>query len=257
MLTAIPILVSFLVAAIYPLCFWISHRDPLKKNFHRFHLGMPVFVLGVLTVSQMTGPAPFDIKAHLIVWFIVLAGLCAYFWNREYPNPWLITAPCLIGLAGFPEIQTELADPGLHLTFAWGLGAAIFCASLYAMNLGHWYLNVHGLPLDHLTRAVNVLWVLTAIRLIWDIAVMSSAKVVHQGTVIPLHQFVLTMDGFLLILAVFFGTLFPLATVFFVHGTLKAKSTQSATGILYVILTAVLIGEMAYKYYLLKFSIAL
>ena len=54
-----------------------------------------------------------------------------------------------------------------------------------------------------------------------------------------------------------FGTIFPLVALYFVDGTLKVKSTQSATGILYVILIAILIGDLTYKYYLIQYGIVL
>jgi hypothetical protein len=63
------------------------------------------------------------------------------------------------------------------------------------------------------------------------------------------------MEGIFLLVAFFFGTLFPLVSIYFVWGTLKAKSTQSATGILYVLLSAILIGDIAYKYYLLNYHL--
>ena len=63
------------------------------------------------------------------------------------------------------------------------------------------------------------------------------------------------MEGIFLLVAFFFGTLFPLVSIYFVWGTLKVKSTQSATGILYVLLSAILIGDIAYKYYLLNYQL--
>ena len=74
---------------------------------------------------------------------------------------------------------------------------------------------------------------------------------------IPLYVFMNRMDGFFLWVAIFFGTLLPLICNYFVIGTLKVKSTQSATGILYAILVAVFMGDLTYKYYLFKYGIAL
>ena len=70
-------------------------------------------------------------------------------------------------------------------------------------------------------------------------------------------DFMNSMDGFMLWMALFFGVLFPLAGLYFAFGTLKLKNTQATTGILYVLLSAVLLGDLAYKYYLIKFGIAM
>ena len=125
------------------------------------------------------------------------------------------------------------------------------------MNLGHWYLNVHGLNINHLLRATYIFWTFVVIRFIWDIWQLLTAKILYQGDRISLPHFMFHIDGFLLLIAFFFGTLLPLVTLYFVKETLQVKSTQSATGILYVILSAVLICDIAYKYYLIKYGLIL
>jgi len=137
------------------------------------------------------------------------------------------------------------------------LSGLIFSAALYAMNLGHWYLNVHGLPLSHLMRANTVFWVLVGLRLVYDLLAMLTNKILYQGDMIALYQFMGRTDGFLLFIPIFFGVLFPFFSLYFVRETIKLKNTQSATGILYVILCAIVLADMAYKYYLIKFSIVL
>ena len=74
---------------------------------------------------------------------------------------------------------------------------------------------------------------------------------------ISIVQFMTRMDGFLLIIALFFGVILPIITLHFVKEVLKLKNTQSATGILYVILCSILFGDITYKYYLIKFGITL
>jgi hypothetical protein len=136
------------------------------------------------------------------------------------------------------------------------LGGMILSAAFYAMNLGHWYLNVHGLPLKHLKTATVTLGALLSIRLIWDVVMLFYSTVLFRGEYTHLWPFLIHMEGLFLIVAFFFGTVFPLISMYFVWGTLQVKSTQSATGILYVLLSAILIGDMAYKYYLLNYHLA-
>ena len=125
------------------------------------------------------------------------------------------------------------------------------------MNLGHWYLNVHGLPIAHLNRAVSVLGGCLFIRALADVYFIFAQKLLYDGELISIFQFMLQFDGFFLWIALFFGTLFPLISLYFAKGALDVKNTQATTGILYAILCSVLIGDLTYKYYLIKFGVAL
>ena len=137
------------------------------------------------------------------------------------------------------------------------LGGLTLGLALYTMVLGHWYLNVARLPIAILARAVTVYGVLLALRLVWNGAAFATQSVPYQGLPLPLYAFVATLDGFLLAAAVFFGTLFPLAAIWLVQRTLRAKSTQAATGILYVVVVAAIIGDFSYRFFLLRYGVVL
>ena len=109
--------------------------------------------------------------------------------------------------------------------------------------------------MDHLKKAVAVLAVLLALRLAGNAYYLAAGKVVHAGEMKPVWTFINSLDGFLLWVAIFFGTVFPLGGSYFAFGTLKLKNTQATTGILYALLSAILLGDLAYKYYLLKFNV--
>ena len=255
MLIKISLLTAFLLASLYPLCFWVSYKNPLKNNFHKFHLGLPNVIGGVVVVWLMFMDIPLSIKILVLVWKAGLIAFSQYYWKKEYPQAVVMTIPCLLGTAAFSYVESALI-PSQFLTHLLSiLGGLILCASLFAMNLGHWYLNVHGLPIAHLKRAVNILAVFLILRLLADMILLFFQKILYLGDFIRLFSFLGTLDGFLLILALFFGVLFPLASLYFVYGTLKVKNTQAATGILYVILASILMGDLTYKYYLVKFGV--
>jgi hypothetical protein len=259
MLFKISFLTSLLFSAVYPLCFWISAKDPLKNNFHRFHLGTACLVAGVATIVFWFSPEiDLTLKYNLIVWTVLLLLVSAINWTRESPHVLHITLISVWGILVIFKILQSWGIKGTPLEIIIiVLGAMIFCASLFAMNLGHWYLNVHGLPLSHLKRSVNVFWALTALRAAFDLVLICTQHVTLHGEIYSLGQFILTLEGFLLILAILFGTIFPLVCLYFVKGTLDVKSTQSATGILYAILCGVVIGDITYKYYFFKYGIVL
>ena len=267
MLITIPLLTALILAAIYPLCFWIGHKDPLKNDFHKFHIGFPNCVGGVAVVGMLFMPLPLFLKAAAVLWKTILISISYFYWKKTTVNPLAITIPCLMGIFVFFAVLIELVVLPLTqgantvgvtpIIFSGILGGGVLCSSLYTMNLGHWYLNVHGLPVIHLKRAVYVFWFFLLVRALWDSYMILTAHVFSQGESISLLKFLGNMDGFFLSIAFFFGTLFPMVSLWFVKGTLDVKSTQSATGILYVILSAVLIGDITYKYYLIRYGLGL
>ena len=215
-------------------------------------------MLGVTTIVYWVSPvAVIDIKYSLLIWTGALLLVSAYYWPKVSPNPVALTIVFAIGLTAIIKILntwTPVTPIGIVMTT---LGGMIFCASLFAMNLGHWYLNVHGLPISHLLRSVYVFWGLCALRAVLDIYLLATQTILWRGEPYSMVQFLSTIEGFLVLLAILFGTVFPLICLYFVKGTLDVKSTQSATGILYAILCGVVIGDITYKYYFLKYGIVL
>jgi hypothetical protein len=257
MLAAISLLTALAFAVLYPLCFWISASDPLKNNFHKFHIGLPNTVGGVVLIFVWVMDLPLSLKAAVTAWKVIFLSVSWYSWKKAYPDPRMMTFACAVGVYALIRTQAHWAAPGWTAGCAGVLSGLIFCAALYAMNLGHWYLNVHGLPMTHLKRATAVFWSLLGVRALWDVYFLLTGTVVYGGDEISLVHFMARIDGFLLVIGLFFGTFFPLAALYFVNEVLKLKNTQSVTGILYVILCSVLVGDIAYKYYLIKFGVAL
>ncbi|HUR80437.1 MAG TPA: hypothetical protein VM733_06705 [Thermoanaerobaculia bacterium] len=121
--------------------------------------------------------------------------------------------------------------------FAWSIAGALASIALLgsvnlAMLLGHWYLVVRGMSIDPLKRLslatlvaaiVKVLVVITVIAAAWPPPVIKDI-------------FFWMRAGW--------GLLGPLALFPMVWGTVKIRSTMAATGILYVDVVAVIIGEV-------------
>jgi len=257
MLAAITILTALAFAAMYPLCFLISADDPLKNQFHKFHIAAPNTVGGMVLVFTWLMDIPLDLKITVTVWKVIFLSVSWFSWKKEYPSPVLMAIPCVLGIFTFIRLQCYFVAPGSDVAFIGVLSGLIFCISLYAMNLGHWYLNVHGLPAAHLMRTIYIFAGLLTVRFLWDLYFLCQGTVVWGGEAIGLTQFVTTIEGFLVLIGLFFGTVFPLLSLHFAKEVLKLKNTQSATGILYVILCAILIGDITYKYYMIKYGVVL
>ncbi len=259
MLIVIPVVTCLLFGAIYPLCFWLVGPQAIQDSFRKFNLGMTNFVSGLGVVVLFFLNVPLEIKLAVLGWKIFLLSVSSYLWKKPKMNLWLMTAPCLVGIYTAQIVIRQFSGERYDFLAmsAVILGGAILCLSLFVMILGHWYLNVSGLPISYLTRASKVFWAFLCARVIWDTIASVTQHVNFMGDSILLFQFFGHVEGFFLSVAIFFGAVLPALLMYFVMETIKVKSTQSATGMLYVILIAVLMGDLAYKYYFFKFNLAL
>jgi hypothetical protein len=130
--------------------------------------------------------------------------------------------------------------------------------ALSAMVLGHYYLNIPGLSVSHLERLCLALLGAVVARA----AVVAACLAVHWPMVRPMIDLLSGReaamdpsgtDPFLLIfviIQILFGILGAAATAVGAWRTAAIGSTQSATGILYVALLMVIMGELASRYLL-------
>jgi len=132
-------------------------------------------------------------------------------------------------------------------------------SALIAMILGHYYLNVPGLSIRHLQRLTVVFMAAVGLRL----AVVGVAIARASGRLQPLFSMLLDTEGrplpvggldpyvlVFLLVHLLFGGLAPIIMSVMAWRTSLLSSTQSATGILYVALVMVIMGEMVSRYIL-------
>jgi len=79
MLTTISLLTALAFAALYPLCFLVSIKDPLKNNFHKFHIGLPNTIGGVALVFVWLMDFPLSLKIIVTIWKAVFLSVSGYF----------------------------------------------------------------------------------------------------------------------------------------------------------------------------------
>ena len=120
---------------------------------------------------------------------------------------------------------------------AWSVAGALASIALLgsvnlAMLLGHWYLVVRGMAIDPLKR----LTIATLVASLAKIALVLIVIAVAWPPPVIKDIFFWMRSGW--------GLLGPLALYPMVWGTVKLRSTMAATGILYVEVVAVVIGEV-------------
>ena len=134
------------------------------------------------------------------------------------------------------------------------LGALLFGGVVWAMNLGHWYLVSRSLPFGLLVRAAQAFALFALARtLLAAVALGAVARGSHgpgaealEGLVDPMR------DGFFFWSRVLWGLVAPLVLAPFVVRTAEMKSNQAATGLLYVGVVFVLVGELLAAYLTLR-----
>jgi protein NrfD len=140
------------------------------------------------------------------------------------------------------------ASPGPLFTLADLTSALLLGAAVSAMVLGHYYLVVLDLPIAALRRLTVLL--IAALVLRGVVVGFVLASPVHAGyeEARAIAVGLWSPDGIFVWMRLLFGIAGPLSLVYFIWKTVEIRSTQSATGILYVQLFLVLAGELLAKY---------
>jgi protein NrfD len=123
-------------------------------------------------------------------------------------------------------------------------GGLFFGAVLVIMNLGHWYLVSRSIPFTLLARGAALFAGLAVFRTVYLAVAMTAQR--HSAGVQTLVS--LERDALFFLFRVLWGIAGPLALSYFIWRTAELKSNQAATGLLYVALVFVLIGELLSSY---------
>jgi hypothetical protein len=214
-------------------------------------------VVGAMGITAFHALDPSFSKIYVWAWFGALMFITALYWNSEHINNMVISAIALFGAGTMLRVVADLVSEN-YVSSVWFivlLGSAITAAVFFAMILGHWYLNVIALPINLLKKVTISLWGLLLIRSVWDMVYLSTNSFVDTfGISHDLWSFMLQFDGFLLAIAFFMGNIVPIILNYFIWRTLNLQATQSATGLLYVSIVAILFGDLLFKYYLLQYG---
>jgi len=170
---------------------------------------------------------------------VILLTVVVYVFLR-YPKRLILRVPAALLGAAYIAAAILAWRAATGATWLWSvLGAlssiAILGSVNLAMLLGHWYLVVRGMSIDPLKVLTHATLASTIVRLLVVVAALLMPGV---WTAIAIRQ------GIFFWMRVGWGLVAPLALYPMVWGTVKIRSTMAATGILYVDVVAVVIGEV-------------
>jgi hypothetical protein len=216
------------------------------QGFYRF-FGFTCVTLQTLAIGLaiLMGPA-FDPSYHLAAW--VLGGslfftLC-FTIALKVRVKWFLwgcfAAAVLSGLAAIAYFPWA-GQAGQAILCLHAVSSALLLGSVtLAMMLGHWYLVTPKLSIEPLKR-YSASYILLTLWMALQI-VLGYFFTRSQGVGEGLPPWFQEQMIFILFRSVW-GLLAPLGMAYWIWETVKMKSTQSATGILYAAMVCTLLGE--------------
>ncbi len=231
-------------------------------KFFRFNSGMVAILIAVALAFRPSDEAR-SVASQAAFWGIwATEALVVVYWATigraltRYRRL-LLAAASLVGLV-------VLVAGGLAVSAGWPItvraltvasfisSAALLGGACTAMVLGHWYLILPSMEVSHLQSIVKLHIVSMVIRIaVVTAAVFFAIATWEPGMGLSFGRYVLSIRGVFFWQRVLFGLAGPALLSYLTWETAKIRSTQSATGILYVDFFTVVVGEVLAKYILL------
>jgi hypothetical protein len=240
-------------------------RDAGVK-FFRFNAGLAVILLAVAFALKPPEASATEAGRLAVVALAVLEAAMLLYWGTV-GRALASVRPGIIGLAvaaGLVALVAQAIGSAQGVS-AQALTAASFLSSAAllggactAMILGHWYLVIPSLQVSHLQSIVKVHIVSMVIRVVVVAAAIFVAIVSWQpGSGPSFRGYILSVSGIFFWQRMLFGLVGPGLLSYLTWETAKIRSTQSATGILYVDFFTVVVGEVLAKYLFLATRVPL
>ena len=204
--------------------------------------------IGFITLSVATG-------AFLVYWATI--GRVMVVLRRGLL--WVgLAAGAVTLIAQAVAVSSSMATGSTMLvTVSFLSSAALLGGSCTAMILGHWYLVLPSMDVSLLQSMVKFHIGSVIVRItVVAVAVWLGISAWEPGLEPNFQRYVLSSAGVFFWQRVLFGLLGPAVLSYLTWETAKIRSTQSATGILYVDFFTVVVGEILAKYLYLLTSVA-
>jgi hypothetical protein len=220
-----------LAAGLYLFLPLVGRRNAGVKFYRLILIMTGALTLGA-QLAHMHGFRPFEIAAVVLTIVVYI--------TLRYPKRLVFRIPAaLLGIVYIVAPVTAWRE-ATHASIAWSIAGALSSVAILgsvtlAMLLGHWYLVVRGMAIDPLKRLTFATIAATIVK----IAVVSIA-ILAGGA----WYEVAVRQGIFFWMRAGWGLAGPLLLYPMVWGTVKIRSTMAATGILYVDVVAVVIGEV-------------
>jgi hypothetical protein len=229
-------------------------------KFFRFNAGLAAALIAVAITLRPSGGGPFSLAAFVA---LGIAEAAVVFYWATIGRAFASIRPAVVGtafVAGAVALIGQALDASAATVVSTQLmtvasflsSAAILGGACTAMILGHWYLVIPSLPVSHLQSIVKVHIASTVVRIAVVMAAVFLAIATWEPGLGPsFRYYMFSVGGIFFWQRVLFGLGGPALLSYLTWETAKIRSTQSATGILYVDFFTVVVGEVLAKYLLL------
>ena len=246
---------------------FVSREAGVK--FFRFNAGLAAILIAIALAfryPRSTGLAGLSwLEGIALVALVVSEAAIVTYWATvgrmlARIRPAIVTVAAGGGLIALVlqalAISAGDSVPFALLTIASFLSsAALLGGTCTAMILGHWYLVIPSLEVRHLQSIVKMHIASMVVRIaVVGAAVFAGLLLWETGPaagVGSFRRYITSLDGIFFWQRVLFGLAGPAVLSYLTWETAKIRSTQSATGILYVDFFTVVVGEVLAKYLLL------
>jgi hypothetical protein len=236
-------------------------------KFFRFNAGLAA---GLIAIGYAFRPEPSDAspaiargiataallatETALVVYWIIIGRVLARL------RPLLMGVMVAGGLVALVAQGVEIAAlsraPIVLTVISFLTSACLLGGASTAMILGHWYLVIPSMDVALLQGMVRFHIGSVVVRTAVVAAAVFLAIVSWEpGAIVNFERYILSSGGVFFWQRVLFGLAGPLVLSYLTWETAKIRSTQSATGILYVDLFTVIVGEILAKYLLLSVAV--
>lgn len=249
-------------------------RDAGVK-FFRFNAGLAAILIAIALAFRYQSSRGLDgqdaIASAALLALVASEAAIVLYWATigrmlARIRPAIVTAAVGAGLIALVlqafAISAGDSVPVRLLTVASFLSsAALLGGTCTAMILGHWYLVIPSLEVRHLQSIVKVHIASMVVRIaVVGAAVFAGLALWGAGPAAGIGSFrhyITSLDGIFFWQRVLFGLAGPAVLSYLTWETARIRSTQSATGILYVDFFTVVVGEVLAKYLLLATRVPL
>jgi protein NrfD len=245
------------VGILFTLVF-VSREAGVK--FFRFNAGLAAVLIAIGLALRPADAAPVSVAA---LGALILAEAATVGYWATVGRGFASIRPLLIWL-GVGGGAVALVLQAIYVSAGWSMptraltiasflsSAVLLGGTCTAMILGHWYLIIPSMQVSHLQALVK----LHIASLVVRVAVIAAAIVLsiamwQPGMGPSFRYYITSIAGIFFWQRILFGLAGPTFLSYLTWETAKIRSTQSATGILYVDFFTVVVGEVLAKYLLI------
>jgi hypothetical protein len=243
----------------------------IERGFYKSSAGIflgaaLLYLVGMIALAVRTGTSSVATLVELGAWSVFVASTAGYLaslWDethdrrvRWYPRALFSGVAALVVTATTYRVGGALGPATVLYPFAFLTGALSLGAVATGMLLGHWYLIDLGLSIHPLVRLFRYFVTVTAAHvavLLVTIAVLATTSGSGADAVRLLWEHHAALFAARLLL----GPIAALGIGYLIHRTLAIPHTMAATGLFYIAILFVLVGEMLGRLLLFRTSLPL